>query len=124
MYTEMQLGGLRERQLDKLVQELVLQEQPGAEDREKCRMSWERGKWWRRLLPRHRYMEYCRSHEGMGLVIEKLGMRGYTVMIEPRGENIRILSREGKETVCTLRRYALDIRRAVAVAAVLAVQGE
>jgi hypothetical protein len=102
-YDEMSLGHLPVRELDKLVQRVVIVETPGHWDRWKLRHSWEREKWWRRFLPANEVPEYCRSHEGMGLIIEKLGILGFTITIEPRGQNIHIVSREGKETTCTVR---------------------
>lgn len=123
MHDMLSLCRLPLRELDKLVQEMVFQEMPTGFERWKIRRSWLREKWWRRFLGSNELPEYSRSYEGMGAVLTKLGLLGFTVTLDPRSQNIRIVSRADKETVCPIRRWHADIQRFVAIAAILAVQG-
>jgi hypothetical protein len=136
-HTPEELTQMPNEELDTLVERLVIGTRPEPGIIHRIRKSWAKmvmrrdpsrgcaphtisregwgGFGWDSDLP-----EYSGSYEGMGLIIEKMQGRGYTITIEP-GDRVRF-TKDGKETKYSLMKWDIDLTKTVAIAAVLAVQ--
>jgi hypothetical protein len=136
-YTPEELSDMKAYELDQLVERLVIGSRPEPGVVHRIRKSWARV--YRRLHPAdlcaprtvgrqgvHGFgddtelPEYSSNYEGMGMIIEKMQRKGYTLTIEPN-DKVRFV-KDGKETEYSLMVWDMDLPRTVAIAAVLAVQ--
>jgi hypothetical protein len=121
------LAKMPPEELDSLVEKLVIGRRPQPGILRRIRDSWLQ-RYTRgsanscvAYLPRQKVPEYSSSYEGMGLIIEKMQSKGFSVTIEPNDE-VRF-TRDGKETKYSLASWDVNLPKTVAIAAVFAVQG-
>jgi hypothetical protein len=117
---------MESEKLDDIVEKLVLRRRPHHGIVRRIRDSWLQN-YTRRsanqcvaFLPRQQVPEYSGSYEGMGLIIETMQGKGYTITIEP-SDKVRFF-KDGKETAYSLLYWDVNLPKTVAITAVLAEQ--
>jgi hypothetical protein len=126
-YTAESLEKRTPEALDDIVEKLVFRVRPKPGLVARIHESWKR-----LIMQQHRggcaphlfWQEvppYSQSFEGMGLILDQMVGRGYRSVILP-GDTVRFISQEGKRTAYALPGWRWDLPKAVAIAAVLAVQ--
>ena len=115
-YSAESLAALSDMELDDLIEEIVMEREPEAGLLQRIKRSAVR------RFSRSsdgEFPAYSSSHAGMGLVLEAMLAKDFTVAVAPGG--VVWVAGNGKEL-----KYVggVTMPRAVAIAAVLAVQGE
>jgi hypothetical protein len=136
MYTPEELTQMQADELDSIVERVVIGTRPEPGVVHRIRRSW--AKMVMRRNPSRgcapktgqreyggpggdsQLPEYSGSYEGMGLIIEKMHGKGFSVTIEPSG-SVRFV-KDGKEIAYSLMLWDVSLPRTVAIAAVLATQ--
>jgi hypothetical protein len=116
-YTAEMLAALSDMDLDDMIEELVMDREPEPGLLQRIKRSAVRQ--YGQLRGRDgEFPAYSSSHAGMGLVMEGMLAKGFTVAVAPGG--VVWVARAGREI-----KYVggVTMPRSVAIAAVLAVQG-
>jgi hypothetical protein len=115
-YTAEMLAALSDMDLDEVIEEVVMDREPEPGLLQRIKRSAVRRL--SRNGPDGEFPAYSSSHAGMGRVMESMLDKGYTVAIAPGG--VVWVAGNGREI-----KYVggIAMARAVAIAAVLAVQG-